>query len=79
MFRIAFISNVVHLVTERALLPIVPSSSSSLVPPSMVNLVVRSLAMMVDAIEQDLCIHAYILIQMPFLLQNKRKNAIDIW
>ena len=50
MFRIAFISGVVHLVTKRALLPIVPSSSSSLVPPSMVNLVVCSLALMVDAI-----------------------------
>jgi len=37
----------------------------------MVNLVVRSLALMVDAIEQDIRIHAYILIQMSFLLQNK--------
>jgi len=45
----------------------------------MINLVVHSLTLMIDAIEQDLCIYAYILIQMPFLLQNKGEEAIDIW
>lgn len=71
MFRVAFISRMIHLVTERTLFSIVFPFSSSIIAPSMTNIasfVICSLILLIGVVNRNFGIDTYVLIEVSFLL-----------